>query len=119
MRDALAPQDNLYSLVVGEEVWVIGAVREVLLDTPALVERIASPETRLVTLTVTEKGYLPGSRAAAILAEALARRETGLTIISCDNLPHNGALLEEAVLAASGARAEWIAAPLRLPADDG
>ena len=41
VRAALAPQDCLYSLVTGEEVRVIGAVREVLLDTPALLARSA------------------------------------------------------------------------------
>jgi fructuronate reductase len=107
--ETMAPQDGLYSLVVGDEVRVIGAVREVLLDTPALVARIAAPATRLVTLTVTEKGYLPGSRAIAILAEALARRADGITILSCDNLPRNGAVLREAVLAAAGEAAGWIA----------
>jgi fructuronate reductase len=114
-REAMAPQDGLYSLVVGEEVRVIGAVREVLLDSEALIERIAAPETRIVTLTITEKGYLPGSRAAAILAEGLARRGDGLTIISCDNLPGNGARLREAVLAAAGDSAEWIAARCAFP----
>lgn len=115
VRDAMAPQDCLYSLVVGEEVRVIGAVREVLLDTPDLVARIAASETRLVTLTVTEKGYLPGSRAIAVLAEALARRADGITIVSCDNLPQNGAVLREAVLAAAGDRTDWIAAHCAFP----
>lgn len=115
VHDAMAPQDCLYSLVAGAEVRVIGAVREVLLDTPELVARIAAPETRLVTLTVTEKGYLPGSRAVAILAEALARRADGITIISCDNLPHNGALLRAAVLAAAGDAAERIAETCAFP----
>jgi fructuronate reductase len=106
----MAPQDGLYSLVVGEEVRVIGAVREMLLDTPELIGRIAAPETRLVTLTVTEKGYLPGSRAVSILAEALAKRADGITILSCDNLAENGRKLREAVLAASnGALRDWIA----------
>src|SRR6478735_1653671 len=41
VRDQMAPQDCLYSLVVGDEVRVIGAVRDVLLDTPELVARIA------------------------------------------------------------------------------
>ncbi len=109
VRDALVPQDCLYSLVVGDEVRVIGAVRDVLLDTPELVARIAAHETRLVTLTVTEKGYLPGSRAVAILAGALAHRTDGITVISCDNLPHNGGVLREAVLAAAGDAAERIA----------
>jgi fructuronate reductase len=115
VRDALAPQDGLYSLVAGEEVRVIGAVREVLLDTEVLIERIAAPETRIVTLTITEKGYLPGSRAAAILAEALARRDDGVTVISCDNLPGNGARLREAVLAAAGDSADRIAARCAFP----
>ena len=44
VREAMAPQDCLYSLVVGDEVRVIGAVREVLLDTPELAARIASYE---------------------------------------------------------------------------
>jgi len=115
VRDALAPQDGLYSLVTGDEVRVIGAVRGVLLDSPELVARIAAPETRLVTLTVTEKGYLPGSRAAAILAEALARRADGITILSCDNLPQNGAVLRGAVLAAAGDAADWIDAHCAFP----
>jgi fructuronate reductase len=115
VRDAMMPQDGLYSLVAGEEVRVIGAVREVLLDTPALAARIAAPETRLVTLTVTEKGYLPGSRAIALLAEGLAARADGITIVSCDNLPRNGALLRDAVLEAAGERAEWIAAHCAFP----
>jgi len=115
VREAMAPQDGLYNVVVGDEVRVIGAVREVLLDTPELVARIAAPETRLVTLTVTEKGYLPGSRAIAILAEALAKRADGITILSCDNLPRNGALLRDAVLAAAGDGADWIAAHCAFP----
>jgi fructuronate reductase len=114
VRDAMAPQDNLYSLVVGDEVRVIGAVREVLRAGDALKERIAAPETAIVTLTITEKGYLPGSSAASLLAVGLAlRRERGLapfTAISCDNLADNGARLRDAVLAASdGAARDWIA----------
>jgi fructuronate reductase len=113
VREAMAPQDCLYSLVVGEEVRVIGAVRDVLLD--GLAERIASPETKLITLTVTEKGYLPGSRAVAVLAEGLALRRDEITILSCDNLPRNGARLRDAVLAAAGDRAEWIADRVAFP----
>lgn len=114
VREAMAPQDFLYSLAVGEEVRVIGAVRDVLLDQRALVERLAAPETAIVTLTVTEKGYLPGAAPARLLAEGLKlRHERGLapfTAISCDNLAHNGAKLRDAVLAASeGAPRDWIA----------
>src|SRR3954463_15429364 len=74
VRDAMAPQDHLYSLVVGEGVRVIGAVREVIVapeDVRALIEALAAPETRIVTLTVTEKGYLPGGAAADLLARGL------------------------------------------------
>jgi fructuronate reductase len=85
-----------------------------------LLERLAAPETDLVTLTVTEKGYAPGARAPALLAEALALRQArGLrpfTAISCDNLAHNGAKLRDAVLAASdGAASDWIAAEGAFP----
>ena len=117
VRDALAPQDNLYSLVVGEQVRVIGTVRSVIVapeEPQALLEALAAPETAIVTLTITEKGYRPGGDAARFLARSLdLRRARGLapfTAISCDNLAHNGRVLREAVLAASdGALRAWIA----------
>jgi fructuronate reductase len=117
VRDAMAPQDNLYSLVVGEEVRVIGAVRGVIVapeNPQALIEALAAAETQIVTLTVTEKGYLPGAGAADFLARGLGlRRARGLrpfTAISCDNLAENGHKLREAVLAASDVTLrDWIA----------
>jgi fructuronate reductase len=79
-----------------------------------LLEALAASETAIVTLTVTEKGYLPGAGAAEFLAQGLGlRRARGLapfTAISCDNLAGNGARLRDAVLAASDdALADWIA----------
>ena len=123
VRDAMAPQDWLYSLVVGEAVRVIGAVRQVIVtpEAPdALLAALAAPETAIVTLTVTEKGYLPGASAAAFLAKGLAhRRARGLdpfTAISCDNLAGNGTRLREAVLASSDdAARDWIAAKGAFP----
>src|SRR6185295_1466609 len=53
VRDAMAPQDHLYSLVVGDAVRVIGAVRDVIVapeDPQALIEALAAPETEIVTL---------------------------------------------------------------------
>jgi len=116
VRDAMAPQDHLYSLVVGDDVRVIGAVRAVIVareEPRALLEALAAPETNIVTLTVTEKGYLPGAKAAEFIARGLGlRRDRGLgpfTAISCDNLAENGRKLREAVLAASdGALRDWI-----------
>ena len=68
VRDQLAPQDGLYSVLTRGQgdptIRVIGSVREILTapeDPDAVVARIADPEVAVVTLTVTEKGY----RAAA------------------------------------------------------
>jgi len=146
VRDEIDPQDGLYTMVTrdgaGDDLRVIGAVREVLVapeNPAALVARLAHPETHIVTLTVTEKGYkldpatgaLLGNdpdvaadlaklaeprTAPGFLAAALqARRAAGIppfTAISCDNLPHNGRRLEQAVLAVARAHdpslAEWI-----------
>ncbi|MGY3356499.1 mannitol-1-phosphate/altronate dehydrogenase [Bradyrhizobium sp. GM0.4] len=63
-RDALAPQDHLYTVAVraaeGTEHRIIGALLDsvVARESPArLVERMADPAIRIVSLTVTEKGY--------------------------------------------------------------
>jgi fructuronate reductase len=66
LRDALAPQDGLYTLMeldATPTMRVIGALREVLVATadPAAVSaRLSDPHTSLVTMTVTEKGYCLG-----------------------------------------------------------
>ncbi len=63
VRDALGPQQNLYSLVLRGETLryqVIGAIQEILVapESPQTVlQRLAAPTTRVVTATVTEKGY--------------------------------------------------------------
>jgi mannitol 2-dehydrogenase len=65
MRDALAAQDGLYTLVIrhGDGTWdarVIGSIVEYLLapdDPEAAVEKMAEPGIRIVSLTVTEGGY--------------------------------------------------------------
>ena len=63
VRDALEPQDCLYTLIendgVEEVASVVGVVREALWAPgagQALLARIAAPATRIVSLTVTEKG---------------------------------------------------------------
>ena len=63
VRDALAPQDGLYTLAILDETIgyrVIGAMREVLVapeDPEAVFARLIMPSVAIVTSTVTEKGY--------------------------------------------------------------
>jgi fructuronate reductase len=63
-RDALAPQDGLYTLMVrgaeGTSLRVIGSVRDVLVapeNPERLLRTMSDPAVRSVSLTVTEKGY--------------------------------------------------------------
>lgn len=136
VRDQLAPQDGLYTLVSldGDAVEdrIVGSIREALFlgDERARIEQLlASPDTRLITLTVTEKAYClasldggldfdhPGIRqdleqagtpatVPGLLCQALAgRREAGAappTIMSCDNLPDNSTRLRRALLDFAG-----------------
>lgn len=124
VRDQLAPQDGLYSVLergLGDpSVQVIGSIREVLTapeDPEAVVARIADPAVSVVTLTVTEKGYRaagaglnlddpeiqadltgrPPRTVVGQLAAAIARRDEPLTIVSCDNLVANGPFLRTLV----------------------
>ena len=110
------PQAGLYTVTeraaAGTTTRVIGAVRSVLVapNSPVqLAEALAAPATRIVSLTVTEKGYgraADGSLDPALagpasiyplLARALRQRHDaghgGLTLLSCDNLSDNGAQL--------------------------
>lgn len=154
VREQMAPQDGLYTLLVrdGERQvqQIMGAVQRVLVapeNPEAVIAALASPDTHLVTLTITEKGYCLDRKSGRIMAEdadvaadlaeperprtaagflvaALARRrEAGLaplSILSCDNLPHNGALLKGAVLAMAEVRdptlAAWIGKTCTFPA---
>src|SRR5689334_23952558 len=65
MRDVLARQDHLWTLLVRHphgavDARVIGSMVEYLLapdDPAAVVERMADPAVRIVSLTITEGGY--------------------------------------------------------------
>lgn len=63
VRDALAPQDGLYSLAILDErrsFSIVGSITELLVarESPtSIVRRLADPQTTLITATVTEKGY--------------------------------------------------------------
>lgn len=153
VAEQMNPQDGLYSLVVrdgaDERVRVLGAVRDVLVaphDPAAVTEALAAPDTHIVTLTITEKGYkldpatgalieddpdlaadlaslaAPRTAPGFLVAGLALRRARGLaplTIISCDNLPHNGQRLSDAVIALArrhdAALADWIAAEIAFP----
>ncbi|WP_088286834.1 mannitol dehydrogenase family protein [Ideonella sp. A 288] len=133
VRDALAPQQGLYTVATRDaddagrprqRLRVIGGVREVLVapeDPTAVLRAIARPATRLVSLTITEKGYAHDPATGALrldhpaiahdLAHAEAprsaigfvvhglalRRAQGqgpITLLSLDNLPANGRTLQ-------------------------
>ncbi len=110
VRDQMAPQDGLYTLLVrgreGTRAMVCGAIKRVLLaaEAPeAVIEAIADPAVALVTLTITEKGYEPREPAWPLLAAALELRraaEAPLTILSCDNLVNNGSRTRGVLLSA-------------------
>ncbi|MDR5904436.1 mannitol dehydrogenase family protein [Franzmannia qiaohouensis] len=125
MQQALAAQDYLYTLVVKHpngryEPQVIGSMIDYLFapdDPEAVIERMADPAIRIVSLTVTEGGYnfhpvsgefdLDNPQVRADLAEpsrpsttfglvveALVRRRARgiapFTVMSCDNIQANG-----------------------------
>ena len=147
VRDALASQDYLYTLFeLGDtpdtETRVIASISGMLLaedDPQALIDKLSSPEIRIVSLTITEGGYciddsngqfmahLPQIRhdlahpeqpttVFGFLCAALARRRAegtpAFTLMSCDNLPHNGAVTRKALLAFAALRdpdlRDWI-----------
>lgn len=137
-RDALAPQAGLYTLALRsadatgreqQQATVIGCLLEMLVapeDPPAVLARIAHADTRIVSVTVTEKGYchdpasgrlnlqhpdivhdlaqplLPRSTIGFLVWGLQQRRAAGrgpITLMSLDNLPSNGHLLRGMVLA--------------------
>jgi mannitol 2-dehydrogenase len=127
MKEVLDAQDGLYTLVIKHsdgtyEPRVIGSIVAYLFapdDPEAVIEQMAAPATRIVSLTVTEGGYNinditgefditnadvrhdlePGAAPRTtfgLITEALRRRrEQGIapfTVMSCDNLQGNGQL---------------------------
>jgi fructuronate reductase len=66
VRDALVPQDGLYTLASLDETTsyrIIGALKQTLVapeDPPRVLGQLSAPRTQVVTMTVTEKGYCLG-----------------------------------------------------------
>lgn len=120
----------------------IGVLRQALYvgeggdELPLLLQRMAAPQTRIVTLTVTEKGYClnPATgqlrtedpaivhdiahpqaprTAPGIVLEALRRRRAAgipaFTVLCCDNMPDNGQRTRRAVSALAAMQDEGLA----------
>ncbi len=132
IRDVMRSQDYLYTVVArdasGDRARVVGSHRGFIFapeEAEVLLEKMASPDCRIVSLTITEGGYYvnqgtgqfdaehpdirhdlanPGKPKCSYgyLAAALARRREGdlepFTLMSCDNLQSNGDVLKRMFL---------------------
>ncbi|MDP8997170.1 MAG: mannitol dehydrogenase family protein [Pseudomonadota bacterium] len=142
-RQALAPQDFLYSQVVrsgqGDDIRVIGSLLNVLDATTQreeLIVELTNPNVRIVSLTVTEKGYChdpatgkldrkntvvvhdlahpeaPISTIGLLVHALELRRMAGakpFTVLSCDNLPSNGETVARLVTEFASLRSKELA----------
>tara|TARA_B110000444_G_scaffold35555_1_gene31061 strand:- start:2622 stop:3911 length:1290 start_codon:yes stop_codon:yes gene_type:complete len=78
------------------------------------------PSVHLITITVTESGYRPGSPLFEYLACGLRNRKTPITIMCCDNIRQNGLVLKTHFLAYlyhtnQYELAEWIRENVKFP----
>src|SRR4051794_33139355 len=128
---------------------VVGAIVEYLFapaDPAAVLARLGDPAIRIVSMTITEGGYnideatggfrldapdvahdlahpeAPRTVFGFVVAALARRREAGspaFTVLSCDNLRHNGDIARRVVLAFAGASdpelARWIDAGVTFP----
>lgn len=142
VAEQMNPQDGLYTVTersaAGDNIRLIGAVQKVLVaahDPEAVIVAIASPDTHIISFTITEKGYcrapdgsldfdLVGQGSVYhYLASAFRRRLglglPGLTLLSCDNLAGNGIQLERLMRAFLGHHApdlvDWFDAKCTCP----
>jgi len=153
LAEAFAAQDGLYTVTEmapdgTSKSRVIGAMVEYLYGpdgAAAVLARLADPSIRIVSLTITEGGYLIDEQGRfklddpvvahdlahpdaprgvfGFLIGALARRRKNsvapFTVMSCDNLRHNGDQARRACLAYAEAHdpalAAWIAAEVDFP----
>ena len=78
------------------------------------------PSVHLITITVTESGYAPGSPLFEYLACGLRNRNNPITILCCDNIRQNGIVLETQFLAylyqtIQHELAEWVRENVKFP----
>ncbi|WAJ72214.1 mannitol dehydrogenase family protein [Catenovulum adriaticum] len=133
LNDILAEQDYLYSLVVRHpngqiDNKVIGSMIDFILapdNQQSVIDKLAHPDTKIVSLTITEGGYnlhpatgefdfenqdilhdiqnpnMPKTAFGYITAGLKQRKNAGLpafTVQSCDNIQHNGAVARKMLL---------------------
>ncbi len=145
LYNKLKKQDGIYSLTVCgrdgvNEVEMIGSLVELLWsgdDVEAIIAKIADKDIRIITMTITEGGYNLATDAVkhdlenphtpksvfGIIAEGLRRRiEAGngaVTILSCDNLQHNGdtcgRIFTQFFAQQDNALAEWVKQNVTFP----
>ena len=147
MKKVLDEQDNLYTLIEKykdgtRKASVIGAMTGFLMaqDNPqAVIDKMAEPEVRIVSLTITEGGYnfdastgefiaanpevihdIENPRSPKLvfgyLVAALKKRKENqikpFTVMSCDNIQHNGQVLKKMLLSFielfDTALADWV-----------
>ncbi len=133
IHDVLQKQDGLYTLIVKHpdgkiESQIIGSIIDFKLgyeDPEPVIARMSHPDTKIISLTITEGGYnfnpatgefdfenldvqhelknpnSPKTIYGFLTAALKRRRDTGLpafTIMSCDNIQHNGDVAREMLL---------------------
>jgi mannitol 2-dehydrogenase len=151
-RDKLQEQDWLTTVVEQDSGHMVARVTAAMVDflvpgdTAAIIERLADPAIRIVSMTITEGGYFidpasgefnpahpdivhdaidvanPRTVFGLIAAGLLRRQYEGIppfTVMSCDNIPHNGRVTADAVISltriSSSGFADWIADNVAFP----
>jgi len=151
MRDKLKAQDFLTTVVEQDNNKTAARITAPMIDiiapgeTAALIEKLADPVIRIVSMTITEGGYFidaaghfnpahpamvedskdpasPKTVFGLILAGLKVRRERGIppfTIMSCDNIPGNGHVTENTVVGlaklSDPAFATWVQKSVAFP----
>ncbi|MBY4593736.1 MULTISPECIES: mannitol dehydrogenase family protein [Rhizobium] len=151
MREKLAAQDFLTTVVEQDNNKTAARVTAPMIDIlpvgdpAAIIAKLADPDIRIVSMTITEGGYFidasgtfnPAHPAIAadgnspdapktvfglIVAGLKVRKARGIgpfTVMSCDNIPHNGIVTANAVVGTAALSdpgfAEWIRANVAFP----
>jgi mannitol 2-dehydrogenase len=149
---ALQDQNTLYTVVErtakGDTARIIGSMKEILhapSNPQAVIDRMMDPAIRIVSLTITEKGYCydssgkldftnaaikndlenpnaPKTMYGYVVGALARRRKEGMkpfTVMSCDNLPGNGHLTKRLILQFAekidNSLAQWIGENVSFP----